>query len=310
MRNSGWLGAWTPVVGLFALVVSANAANAQFEIEKPEVEQGEVELEYQGDYRWGHPNRRFIIEDQGGPDEEIVADENDVARQRHVFGMGMGLTDFFKLTVEVEFEEERFDEIDDVALLNAFGELKATELQFEGVLVLKQSKGDGLGAGAFISLAHPFEGEESELFYVGPILQYSQGPWSVTANPFFVKHFGVETEEDENSDDRWDFEYAWQVAYATNSQVTLAVEGFGTVNRLGESGSKNEAIELFGDQDHHRAGPVIYYTFKGPQGPMKAGKDDDDDDAGGSVTMGVGVLFGLNDDTEDTSLKWSLEAEF
>jgi hypothetical protein len=36
----------------------------------------------------------------------------------------------------------------------------------------------------------------------------------------------------------------------------------------------------------------------------------DDHDEGTSVTAGFGVLFGLNDDTSDVALKWSLEVGF
>ena len=91
-------------------------------------------------------------------------------------------------------------------------------------------------------------------------------------------------------------------------------------------GRKSEAVELFGDQDQHRLGPVAYYTLKLPRGAKNASMkdangdeaaganageaDNGDDDEATTVTAGFGVLFGLNDDTSDVALKWSLEVEF
>ena len=37
---------------------------------------------------------------------------------------------------------------------------------------------------------------------------------------------------------------------------------------------------------------------------------EDDDDEGTSVTIGTGVLFGLNENTPDTPLKLGVEIEF
>ncbi len=47
----------------------------------------------------------------------------------------------------------------------------------------------------------------------------------------------------------------------------------------------------------------------------KRGGDDDaeggeDETRRPQLTLGLGVLFGLNEDTPDAALKWSLEAEF
>jgi hypothetical protein len=317
----------------FALFVSAAAiwgvlspAQAQFEVEEPEAEQGEVEFEYNGDYHFGNPRRR-VVEEAG----EVIADENEVWRQRHVFGLGMGLTNFFRLSVEAEFEQELLDDIDEIALANAFGELEPVEIQFEGIVVLRPLKGDGFGAAAFISYVAAL-GDDPNQFQTGPILKAAQGPWSATTNLFFVKNIGGGEREPDGSifrDERWDFQYAWQVKYEASEQWALALEGFGNINRLGDSGRRSEAVELFGDQDQHRFGPVGYYTFKRPRGARAAslkdlngngdgpkakgnGNDDDDEDEDESttVTAGFGVLFGLNENTSDVALKWSLEVEF
>ena len=303
-----------------ALLASTVATRAQFEVEEPEAQQGEVELEYNGDYHFGNPRRQVV--EEGG---EIIADENEVLRQRHVFGIGFGLTDWFKLAIEAEFEQERLEDFDDIALANSFGDLQATEIQFEGIAVLRPLKGDGFGAAAFISYVAAI-GDDPNQFQIGPILKVAQGKWSATTNLFFIKNIGGGEREPDGSifrDERWDLEYAWRVAYQASERWALALEGFGTFNRLGDSGRKSEAVELFGDQDPHRLGPVAYYTFKHPRSARMASLKDpngpgnsngngngDDDDEGTTVTAGFGVLFGLNEDTSDVALKWSLEIEF
>lgn len=313
---------------LLGLLGSAGAVRAQFDIDEPEAEQGEVEVEYQGDYHFGNPRRQVSI----GPDG-LIADENEVLRQRHVLGLGLGLTDYFKLGIEVEFEQERFDDPDSVAQANAFDDLEATEIQIEGTAVLVPLKRDGFAAAAFLSYGAALDDGPST-FIFGPIFKIKQGPWSATTNTYFVKNFGGGEVDDDGTtfrDGRWDFEYKWQLKYEASASWAFALEGFGTVNRLGDSGRRSEAVELFGDQDQHRLGPVVYYTFKRPRGTgtsslkdangdddapgARAGANDDegdngDDDEGTAVTAGLGVLFGLNETTSDVALKWSLEVQF
>jgi hypothetical protein len=299
-----------PVLAFLALLSFPNAARAEFEIKETTVEKGEVELEYKGDYHSGNPNRKFGID--GG---EIVADENDIVRQSHSFELGFGLTNFLKLSVGAEAEEERFDDVDGVALVNTFDSLKFTALEANATLALVKPTANGFSLAAYASIEHAFESSEGEIARIGPLLSVAQGRWSATASFLFAKHFGGNDPE-ENSDDRWDFEYAAQVAYEMNDRLTLAVESYGLVKRLGSSGSPGDGALAFGDQDHYRLGPVAYYTFKRSaheSHAMKLGNSDDDEegeDDGGGVTMNLGVLLGLNDDTPGTTLKWGLSAGF
>ena len=166
--------------------------------------------------------------------------------------------------------------------------------------------------------------------FLGSALQYAWGPWTATANLYAVKHYGGREELDgaRINDERLDFQYAAQLKYRVNDTIALALEGYGVVERLGDSGTKSEERKLFGDFDRHLLGPVVYYSWGGDNGQPapKAGKrlrvrgaeangmNGDDDKNGGSegtrYTLGAGVLFGLNDNTSDVALKWSLEVEF
>ena len=298
------------MMALLALFACPTTAHAEFEIKETTVEKGEVELEYKGDYHSGNPNRKFGLD--GG---EIIADENDILRQSHSFELGLGLTDYLKISVGTEAEEERFDDVDGVDVVNAFDSLKFTALEANATLALIKPTTSGFSLAAYVGIEHAFEKSEGEIARIGPLLSVTQGRWSATANLLFAKHFGGNDAE-ENSDDRWDFEYAAQVAYQMNDQLTLALESYGLIKRLGSSGTPGDGAVLFGDQDQYRLGPVAYYTFKrraNDSGAMKLGKSDDDeegeDDEGG-VTMNLGVLLGLNGDTPDTTLKWGVSAGF
>ena len=98
----------------------------------------------------------------------------------------------------------------------------------------------------------------------------------------------------------------------------LALEGYGTIERLGKTGHPSEAALLFGDFDQHRIGPVLYYTysFNGRRGGQSVSRDSGLlSDAGGEaestqLTIGFGLLHGLNGNTPDHTFKLSIEVDF
>jgi hypothetical protein len=316
MRNTARPGLWASLLGLGALLLTPGAATAQlnqFEIKEPKVEQGEVEIEYGGDHHFQAPRRRFVEEDPA----EFTFDGNEFNRERHSLGLGFGLTNWLNLQVGVEAEKARFEDVETIAQANAFDDLRITEIQFESTIVLIPVGSSGFGLAALIEHNVSLGGKEAHQLFLGTALQYENGPWSATANLNLVKNIGG-GEEDGFNDERWDFQYAAQVKYELNSQLALAIEGFGGVERLWNSGHRSEESLLFGDFDRHLLGPVVYLTWKRPSTPGSASAKSDDDEAKGggddddgiSVTAGFGVLFGLNDDTADAALKWSLETEF
>ncbi len=308
-------------LGLGLGSATAGPAVNQFEVKDLEVEQGEVEIEVQSDWAFGHPDRKFVILDPTAPDM-VEFDDNEVARQRHEIAIGFGLADWLKIGTGVEFEEERVDDPASFNEAQKFDSLKATEIGFEGIAVLVPVKKDGIGLGVYAELQLPMS-DEARSLYVGPIVQAVSGPWSATGNFAFVKFMGGAQEEDDDGnllprDEKWDFAYFSQIKYDASENLAFAVEAYGTIDRLGNSGNASEAARAIGDQDQHRIGPAVYYTFKRPEAASAKDDDDgngddngaDDDDEGGSITLCVGVLFGLNEDTPDTTLKTGLEVEF
>ncbi len=306
---------WGPLFLALMLLIgtlpaAAGPAINQFEVKDLEVEQGEVEIEDQSDWAFGLPQRKSVV----GPE----FDDNEVARQRHEVELSMGLTNWLKIGTGFELEEERVDDPDSFADANDFDSLKVTEIGFGALAVLVPVETHGIGLGAYAELQLPTSNEARTL-YVGPIIQAVSGPWSATGNFAFVKFMGGEAEDGEARDEKWDFAYFTQLKYEASEAWAFALEAYGTIDRIGNSGAPSEAAVAIGDQDQHRIGPVAYYTFKrdrmAPVTSMKLGaggedEDDDDDDEGTSVTIGTGVLFGLNENTPDTTLKLGVEIEF
>jgi len=84
----------------------------------------------------------------------------------------------------------------------------------------------------------------------------------------------------------------------------MAIESYGTVERLGGTGHPSESALEFGDFNQHRIGPVAYISFEpGNEYELREGYET-------QVTLGLGAFAGLNQNTPDATLKLSLELEF
>ena len=305
------------------LVGTASAQINRLEIKTPHVEAGEVELEYLGDYHLGQPRRRFVEATPGA----LVVDDNDFNRHRHALGLGYGLTSWLGLQIAAEAEQARVEDAEALGQANAFADPKVTEIEVEGTIVLVPAGKDGFGLAALIEHNIAFDRREPDQLFLGAALQHVRGAWSATANIYAVRHFGGREERDGAlvSDERWDLQYAAQIKYRVSETLALALEGYGVVERLGNSGTRSDARVRFGDFDRHLAGPVLYYSWnaddraarkarpglRGRGGAGKTGIDDEDGDKDGPrYTLGAGVLFGLNENTSDVVLKWALTVEF
>lgn len=326
----GAAGTLALVGALLGAALASGTASAQLnqlEILQPKVEAGETELEYLGEYHFGQPRRRFIAEEPGA----FELDGNEFTRQRHTLGLSYGVTRWLSLQVAIEAEQERFEDAETLAEARRFDELMVKEIELESTIVLFPTpRHGGFGLAALIEYNIAFDRRETDQLFLGSALQYAHGPWTATANLYAVRHFGGREELNglAISDERWDFQFAAQLKYRVNESLALALEGYGVVERLADSGARSEERELFGDFDRHLLGPVVYYSWGGDndrparkagkrlrvRGADANGRNGDDDDNGASegprYTLGAGVLFGLNDNTSDVALKWSLEVEF
>ena len=192
---------------------------------------------------------------------------------------------------------------------NDFEDLELTEYGAEVIAVVVPRAGEGAGLGFVAEFEAPFEGEDTSALVLGPIVEFESGPWFAAAVPMVVYAFGGEAENGDEIDDKWDFAYAAQVMYTFSPAWALALEGYGTVERIGNTGAPSESAQLFGDFNQHRLGPVLYFTT--PLDGFSSGSSLPNADAGGtSLNIGLGLLAGLNADTPDLTLKLSIEVEF
>ena len=131
-----------------------------------------------------------------------------------------------------------------------------------------------------------------------------------------VHDFGGDTRNGDRVDDKWDFAYAAQLAFAFSESWSLALEGYGTVERLGSTGHPSDAAKLFGDFNQHRLGPVLCYKQiwrrrqRSRQCGVRIRPGASEEAASTTLSVGFGMLAGLNDDTADHTLKLSIEVAF
>jgi hypothetical protein len=283
----------------------AGPAIGQFELKSLDSEPGEIEFQSQNAYMFGNPGRKTTV----GPGGEIEADDNSLARQRNALELEFGITRYLKTRIGIEYEKERREDPATLGQADGYEDLKLDEYAAEVIGVIIPRHGDGFGLGVVVEYEVPAESGGAQTLIAGPIFEWANGPWSVTIIPTLVQFFGGERNEAGRKDEKVDFAYANQLKYRWSEHLDLALEAYGTIDRIGGHGGKGEEAALFGDFDQHRIGPVLYWNFT-PEftASHKAGEKDDDDEQ--MVSLGIGTLFGLNDNTPSTTLKLSMEVYF
>jgi hypothetical protein len=279
---------------------AADQAINQFELKDLEVEVGQWEFQSQNAHVWGHPRRKFLEEQPG----EFEYDDNALGQQRHAVEMEYGATAWMRNRIGIEFEKERLDDPPTFSMRDDFSALVLDEIAAEVVVVFvptdarPQGQGwdIGWGLGMLIEYQYLVDPDEADSIVVGPIIELDWRRWNIVVNPTLVQFFGGE-----GDDEKLDFTYAAHLLFDASSSWDVGVELYGTIDRLGNTGTPPEEVQLFGDHDLIRLGPIAYckHAF---------GFDAGDDPQ--TLVVGVGLFFGLNEATPDYSFKWSVEFEF
>ena len=225
---------------------------------------------------------------------EFAFDDNTVIRQRYALELELGVTSRFRSRFGIELEQERVDDPILVTNRNDFNSLELEELALEGVFVLLPVTEYGVGFGLLAEYQYTLEDSEADSVVFGPIVEMASERWSMILNPTVVQFFNGADE-----DNKLDFSYAIQLAYSVSDKWLVAMEAYGTIDRLGSSGMPGMEAELFGDHDLHRLGPIAYF-----QNEFGSGKDQSE------LRIGVGFFVGLNDNTASGTFKLSVEYEF
>lgn len=324
-----WLSTVVSAGVAMSIVAGASPAAAgpgvdQFEVKDLESDPGDLQFQSISAFSGGMPQRRVVTTGPG----QYQFDDNSVTKARSALEMQAGITEWFRTRIGVEFEKGRLEDPGTPARANAFEDMRLASVAIEGVVVLKPIKGDGVGFGILTEFDSGIK-EGGKQVYAGPIIQAVSGHWSALANLLLVQHFGsIDAGQGPVADRSVDFAYALQVQYEISRAWAVALEGYGTFDRILAPGNQEQSLSQFGRFDQHRAGPVVYYRIDLPPGPANIPKerggvkgpglgagglkqaDDDDAPAGGNdrwVSIGVGVLFGLNANTPDRTIKLSLE---
>lgn len=285
---------------------AAGPSIGQFELKTLESAPGYLEFQSQNAWAFGQPRRKSATDGS-----EQIYDDNSILRQREALEMEMGFTRYLKMRIGIEFEQERIDDPASPGAANSFAPLKLDEIGTELIAVVIPRDGDGFGLGTVVEFERPLESGEQMSLIMGPIFEFASGPWLVAAIPMLVHDFGGDPDEDGIKDDKWDFAYAAQIAYEFSETWTLALEAYGTVERLGSTGSPGEAARAFGDHDQHRMGPILYYTHDfGRSLRPDPRRDSDGSIESSEISVGLGLLAGLNNNTPDATLKFSVEVDF
>jgi len=285
---------------------SAEPFVGQFELKTLDAEPGAYEFQSQNAWSHGRPPRAIDQDDNG----ELLFDENSVFGERYALELEMGLTASLKMRVGVEFERERIEEPASIAQANDLGSLELGELGAELIAVLVPRESDGTGFGLVVELEGPPDQEEPNHLVLGSIFEYQSGRWFAAAVPMLVHSFGGEVEDGERRDDKWDFAYASQLMYRASERWAVALEGYGTIERLWNTGHRSETSQRFGDFDQHRLGVIVYYAHQFGASVRSGGAGAGADDEGMGLSIGFGVLEGLNEHTADHTIKLSIEIDF
>ena len=129
----------------------AGPAVNQFEVKDLDSGPGDLEFQSQNAWTTGQPRRRSAIVAPG----EKAFDDNTVIKQREALEIQLGITDWFRVRLGVEFEQERLDNPATLADVNSFASLKFDEVAVEGVLVFVKPKDEGIGLGLLMEYGSP-----------------------------------------------------------------------------------------------------------------------------------------------------------
>lgn len=303
-RSAVWIFIAAGATGLATAAV-AGPAIGQFEVKSLDAEPGEIEFQSQNAYSFGVPRRKTVL-DNG----ELEGDDNSQARARNALELEFGITHTLKTRIGIEYEAERREEFTTLREADGFQDLKLDEYAAEVIWVAIPRKGDGVGLGVVVEFEVPAESGEAKTLIAGPIFEWASGRWQLTLNPTLVQFFGGERNDAGQQDEKIDFAYANHLKYHWSDSIDIALETYGTIERVGGRGGRSEEAALFGDFDQHRIGPVVYWNFDPGLGDTASGEGSDDDDDEKPVSLGLGALFGLNSNTPATTLKLSLEVYF
>lgn len=264
------------MAGTALLLLPMAPALAEFEIQESTIDPGEIQLQYRGAWHSGLPKG-------DAADLDVLPDEEEAPlRQSHDIELQMSITSHWLVALTHTFDEPIADDF------------RLSALEVESQIELITLVGDGLGLAVQGGVEKPLleaRREEASDFSLGPIIELAKNDFLLTLNPLFFREFGELAEQE-----GWGFEYGWQAKYDVTERLALALEMFGEIDELSNSGSF--------DEQQHSIGPAFYYTL-GEAEVDEFGKGE-----GAELVLSLGAQFGLTEQTSDAALKVFIGYEF
>ena len=279
--------------------VGAKPALAEFEIQEPSVEKGEVETEYRGAVHFGIKKgedddngaaENGDDDDDGGVIGALDDDEEAPLRQSHDFEIEYGITERFKLSATLGTDEP---------ITDAYG-VSSVEIEAQYELMEREDGEDGWALAFAAGYGFATRSDEADEIEFGPIIEYATGPLILTINTYLSGQVGDNVEADGLG-----FQYGWRAEYEVAEHWGVGVEMFGEVEDLTHTGPWNE--------QEHSIGPTVFWKPGDDDGDDELELDVDDRVAGPpemELSFNVGVQFGLTDTTSDSALKFQGSLEF
>lgn len=152
------------------------------------------------------------------------------------------------------------------------------EIEWENTFVLTDPGRYWLDLGLFAELAYDYPARHTAIA-LGPMFQKELGAFQGNLNVLFERELGREAEPGASVN------YEWQVKWRGNPRFEPGVQGFGTLGRTND----------FGHQPQSNIGPALFgQILTGGRGKLK---------------YDAAVLFGLNNHTPDTTVRFQIEYE-
>jgi hypothetical protein len=152
------------------------------------------------------------------------------------------------------------------------------ELEWENIFALTEPGQYWIDVGLFTELARD-HAEGRNVVAIGPMLQKEFGRLQANANLLLERQLGAHAEPGAEID------YAWQLKWRGNPRFEPGMQGFGTIGRTND----------FARETEHRIGPAFFsQTVLGARNKIK---------------FDGAVLFGLNRNSPDTTVRFNLEYE-
>jgi len=152
------------------------------------------------------------------------------------------------------------------------------EIEWENIFELTEPGQYWVDLGLFAELARD-HAEGRNVVAIGPMFQKEFGRLQANANLLFKRQLGAHAEPGAEID------YAWQLKWRGNPRSEPGVQGFGTIGRTND----------FAHATEHKIGPAFFsQAVLGARNKIK---------------FDAAVLFGLNRNSPDTTVRFNLEYE-